>query len=89
MLLVVRPGPGPRILLNEYYEFSYPLAPLPTARHQCPADGSSLAWFIGLFGYPVWPAMRILLKAFWQVASLPGIEDHAYFTRRYSFPAWV
>ncbi len=81
-LVVAQPGPEPHILLNEYYEFFYPLALLLAAWHQCPADGFSLAWFIGLFGYSMWPTVRILFKAFWQVVSLLGVEARTYFTQR-------
>jgi 4-hydroxybenzoate polyprenyltransferase len=81
-LVIAEPGPEPHILLNEYYEFFYPLALLFADWQQRPADGFSLAWFIGLFGYSMWPTVRILFKAAWQVASLLGVGARAYFTQR-------
>lgn len=81
-LVVAQPGPETHIMLNEYYEFFYPLALLFAAWHQCPADGFGLAGFIGLFGYSMWPTVRILGKAFWQMASLLGVTARACLTQR-------
>ncbi|MFD2784721.1 UbiA family prenyltransferase [Hymenobacter rubripertinctus] len=65
-LVIAQPGPNPHVLLNEFYEFFYPLALLLVAWWRHATDGWAGAGFLLLFGAAMWPTVRLLGGAAWR-----------------------